>query len=185
MLPIYQHINNFPYHQTEHFDSHLGRWHGDIRNKVYCPGKWLVGQMGSSSNVSGKTEPVTFYSDPESHALSHHLFDNPTCVLFRGSSTLLRASKAYLYPGNNLDAHGYDVTLAIAARYADPIPDINQWYQWVRSEIVRDKGKAIPCLFHPLISKEQIEAAGISNVIEIFPNTIDDIKAVYARLMVG
>ena len=166
MLPIYQHISNLPYHDTEHIDHHLGRWHENPENRVYCPPKWLVGQMGCSSNISGKVEPTTFFQNPESLALSHRLYDTPVCAYYRGPSQPLKAAKRYLYCGRSLDAHGYDSGLSQATKYANPVPGIYQWYNWVRSEIVRGNMEAIPCCYHPRIKKEDLEKV-CPNIIEI------------------
>ncbi len=82
MIPIYQHICNLPFAPREHIDHHLGRWHEDQRNAVYTPPKWLVGQMGFSSNVSGKVEAVEYFTDPVATALDHRLYEDPICVVF-------------------------------------------------------------------------------------------------------
>jgi GR25 family glycosyltransferase involved in LPS biosynthesis len=182
MLPIYQHICNLPFHDTEHIDHHLGRWHEDPINKVYCPPKWLVGQMGFTSNVSGKNEAITYFSDPVTCALTHQLYDNPVCVVFRGSYSLLRQAKHLLHGGNQIDAHGYDITLTLAAKCADPIPEIARWYGWIRSEIVRSRSKALPCMFHPRISIDQLKAAGITSIYEITPKTLEDIEKALCSL---
>lgn len=166
MLPIYQYICNLPFHDHEHIDHHLGRWHEDPRSKVFCPPKWIVGQMGSSSNVSGKNEPVTYFKNADILALKHDLYDNPVCVLYRGPSHPLKEAKKYLHCGNQLDAHGYDVSLSLAAKLADPIPEIAKWYGWIRSEIARYNLTSRPCLYHPRISKEQL-AQVCPNIIEV------------------
>lgn len=166
MLPAYQHLTNLPFHAKEHIDHHLGRWHEDPNTKVYCPAKWLVGQMGDSSNISGRTEPITYFTDPESLTLQHHLYDNPVCVLYNGPRAPLLAATKYLHCGNQVDANGYDITLSFASKLADPIPEISKWYSWIRSEIVRSNSPALPCLYHPRITKEQLQQV-VPTIIEI------------------
>jgi hypothetical protein len=170
MLPIYQHVSNLPYHNTEHIDHHLGRWHENPESKVFCPPKWIVGQMGCSSNISGKVEPTTFFRNPDELALSHTLYEAPVCAYYRGPSGPLKAAKKYLHCGRNLDAHGYDSGLTLASRFSNPVPEIYKWYNWVRSEIVREHMQAIPCCYHPRIKKEDLEKV-CPNIIEI-----DDVK---------
>lgn len=166
MLPAYQHLTNLPFHSEEHIDHHLGRWHEDPQTKVYCPAKWLVGQMGDSSNISGRVEPATFFSNPDSHSLKHTLYDEPVCVLYRGPRGPLLTATNYLHCGNSIDANGYDITLSLAAKLADPVPEVYRWYNWIRSEIVRSNSKALPCLYHPRITKEQL-AQVCPNILEV------------------
>ena len=182
MLPAYQHLTNLPFHANEHIDHHLGRWHEDPKTKVYCPAKWLVGQMGDSSNISGKVEPITFFTDPDTLTLSHSLYDNPVCILYRGPRAPLRTAIKYLHCGNQIDANGYDITLSLAAKLADPIPEISRWYSWIRSEIVRSKSKALPCLYHPRITKEQLQQV-CPTVLEIndVPTYIRQVENLHTR----
>lgn len=174
MLPIYQHICNLPFVAKEHIDHHLGRWHEDQRNAVYVPPRWLVGQMGFSSNVSGKVEAVEFFADPVETALNHRLYEDPLCVVFRGPRQLLQSARNYLHQGNSLDAAGCDVTLSQAAKYADPTPEIDRWYGWIRGEIVRSNSKAIPCLFHPRITDEMLEKCSFRTVV-LSPSKLEEI----------
>jgi GR25 family glycosyltransferase involved in LPS biosynthesis len=175
MLPIYQHISNLPFVEKEHVDHHLGRWHEDQRNYVYVPPKWLVGQQGSSSNVSGKTEPPTYFDDPASTFIDHWLYRDPLCVVFRGPREVLQQSRTYLHQGNQIDASGFDVTLSLAAKFADPIPEIDRWYGWIRGEVVRSNSKALPCLFHPRITNEMLSKCGF-RFIECNARTIHEVK---------
>lgn len=184
MLPIYQHLSDLPFVAREHIDHHLGRWHEDQRNAVYCPGRWLVGQMGSSSNVSGKIEEVQFFQDPIHSALEHRLYDDPICVIFRGSRRLLHESRDYLHQGNSLDAMGCDITLSLAAKYADPTPEIDRWYGWIRGEIVRSNSQALPCLFHPRITDEMIADCKFRPIV-IEPKTLDDVTEAYEEIKAG
>lgn len=176
MLPIYKHITNLPFWEDNHIDHHLGRWHEDPTNQVFCPNQWLVGQMGFSSNVSGRVEDVTFYSDPESYTLSHWLFDKPVCAYYTGDPLLLRIAKPFLHQGNKLEHHGFDITIAQAARYANPRPEINRWYNWIRSEIIRGRSTAIPCFYHPTISPSMVEEATNAKVYPIHPHSLSEIE---------
>lgn len=182
MLPIYKHISNLPFAAREHIDHHLGRWHEDQRNSVYCPPKWLVGQMGFSSNVSGKVEAVEFFEDPLSTAIDHPLYEDPICVVFRGSRSVLQAARNYLHQGNTLDAAGCDVTLSLAARLADPAPEIERWYSWIRGEIVRSNSKALPCLYHPRITEGMLVQCNF-RAVTICPKTVEEVIDIHAKLL--
>ena len=175
MLPIYKHISNLPFVEKEHIDHHLGRWHEDQRNFVYTPPKWLVGQQGYSSNVSGRYEPVEYFEDPINTAIDHWLYDDPLCVVFHGSRSVILNSRAYLHQGNHIDANGFDVTLSLAAKFADPIPEIDRWYGWIRGEIVRSNSKALPCLYHPRISNEMLKRCRF-RFVECYAKDVEEVK---------
>jgi len=174
MLPAYKHISNLPFHDQEHIDHHLGRWHEDPTTKVYCPPRWLVGQMGFSSNVSGKIEEIQYYSDPVDISPSHALYDNPICILYRGPKALLKEIPHLVHVGNKLDRNGYDISLSLAANYANPLPEIQRWYNWIRSEIVNTKSKQLPCLFHPRIKQSDLEQ--ICKVHVIDTSSLEELK---------
>lgn len=163
MIKAYPHLCNLPFEQEEHIDHHLGRWHEIPTTKVYCPGEWIVGQHGFQSTVSGKTEEPTFFSHPKDLALSHRLMDDPICVHFKGPSSLLHQMNAFLHPGNNVDANGFDITLNLAAKMIEPLPEVFKWYNWIRMEIVgSNHGYDIyPCLYHTKIPPSYLEALGI------------------------
>lgn len=163
MEKIYKYISNLPFHPSEHIDHHLGRLHEDNRFKVYCPDMWLVGQHGSSSNVSGKHEEVTFYQPPITYAKDHWLFKNPVCVLFRCSPTLVEECKEFLHFGNSTNSDGYDISLQEASKYRYPIPKVTEWYNWVRNECI--ESERIPAAYHPFLTQELLEQAGARNVV--------------------
>jgi len=181
MLSIYQHLCDLPFHPREHIDHHLGRWHEDQRNKVYVPKHWLVGQNGFASNVSGRTEEIKFYEDPYTTCQEHRLYDDPICIVFRGSRDLLLQSRKLLHAGNQIDKHGIDVTLTLAAKLLDPIPEIDKWYGWIRSEIIYNKSNALPCLYQPRITNEMLNGCSF-RAIEVHPKTYEDIELIHASL---
>lgn len=180
MLPIYQWLSNLPFYPKEHIDHHLGRWHQDQRNAVYVPNRWLVGQHGSSSNVSGRVEPSQFYADPIESALNHWLYEKPVCVVFRGTRDVLQKCRSMLHAGNTIDANGYDVTLSVAAKYADPVPEIERWFSWIRGEIVRSNSLALPCLFHPRITTDMLAGCKFKTIV-LDATTVEDVKEFHAN----
>lgn len=174
MGKIYKHISNLPFHPHEHIDHHLGRWHEDMENKVYCPPFWVVGQHGSPSSVSGKNEPVQFYDDPIKFAKDHWLFQNPICILFTGNPNLIQKLLPNLHFGNQITNQGFDVTLSKAMEYAYPLPFITEWYNWIRSECVKEGGSRLPAAYHPSLSQELLERATSSKVIVV--SSLEDLK---------
>lgn len=167
MLPIYRWISNLPFHGGEHIDHHLGRLHERGDFGVYCSGQWIVGQGGTSSNVSGKTDPVMFWEDPEKLALVHWLYTNPMCVVLRGPTWLARDLEDLFHCGNWRDSAGYDKGLSVASKYRYPGPEITRWYGCVRAEVVREGKNRVPCLFHPMISDEMIAQSSVGRVLLI------------------
>jgi len=182
MLPIYQHISNLPFESHEHIDHHLGRLHEHPSTPVYCPNEWLVGQMGFSSNVSGKVEDVQFFDDPIAYKIDHWMIAKPVCIYYRGSFDLLRECKSMLHAGNSIDYNGYDVTLSQAAKYAEPEPEIARWFSWIRAEVIRANNGSIPCFFHPRIPIETVRSALKCEVIDASPKSTSDVKDLIERI---
>ena len=180
MLPIYRHISNLPFHAHEHIDHHLGRLHETYNINVYAPSRWMVGQGGSSSNVSGKTDPIRFFDDAVKVALDHKLFREPVCIVARVSSSAIKQCKPFIHIGNYLDNSGQDKGLSEAWKYVYPGPEISRWYSHIRSEIVRSDTNRLPCLWHPRITDEMIDNASVGKVILV--DELDDAKAIESIL---
>lgn len=173
MLPMYRWICNLPYHGTEHIDHHLGRLHESGTFATYCPGQWMVGQGGTSSNISGNTDPITFYRNPEEAALSHWLYDRPLCFVLRGPRWIAQKLEHRFHYGNARDNAGYDKGLALATKFRYPGPEITRWFGYVRSECVREGGYRVPCLYHPGITDDMISGASVGRVFVIEPTSTE------------
>ena len=158
MKEIYNYVCSLPYMSQDHIDHHLGRWHEDARNKVYCPNEWLVGQFGFQSNVSGRLEEPTLFAPPISYAQSHKLYTDPVCVVFRASLSLIPECRKRLHFGNQINNSGIDVSLAEAMRLRNPAPAIWGFYNWVRAEIASEKSNRLPAAYAPELSLEDIRA---------------------------
>lgn len=173
MLPLYRHISNLPFYGGEHIDHHLGRLHETFQFQVYCPNKWLVGQGGSPSQVSGKNEPINFWHDPETLALNHWLIENPICIVLRCPPWVRKQLKE-LHSGFNCDSAGFDRGLTLASKFKDPVGEINKWYSFVKNEVIRNQKKfKYPCLFHPLITDEMLIDVSFKP-IKITANTVEE-----------
>ena len=174
MVSVYRHCSNLPFHTAEHIDHHLGRWHETYRHNVFCPARWIVGQGGASSNVSGKKDPVTFYENPETRSLNHPLYERPACIVLRGPRELSeKLCASHGHKGYNLDRGGYDRSLCEAWKYKDPSVEIKKWFSCIRSEIARESSEKLPLLWHPRITDEMIADAEIGRVLTVETDDYD------------
>lgn len=180
---MYRYICNLPYLSEDHIDHHLGRWHEDSRNKVYCPHEWLVGQFGFQSNVSGKKDDPTLFTPPRNYVQSHELHTNPVCVVFKASSTLIPDCKSFLHFGNQINNLGIDVSLAEAMRLRNPTPAIWGFFSWVRAEIVAEKSNRIPAIYAPTLTLEEISIAlpGVKLIVVERCSDANEVQNLIAR----
>lgn len=175
---VYRHCSNLPFHTAEHIDHHLGRLHESGNINLYCPGRWLVGQGGVSSNISGKRESVNFFNDAEAYAMDHPLYKKPACVVLRGPRDIAEALCENLcHKGYELDRAGYDRGLCEAWKYKDPAPEIRKWFSMVRTEIVKTNQRRVPLLWHPRITDEMIEEAAVGEIYRIETTRWDNAKS--------
>lgn len=67
MTEVYRHLCRNDWHNGNHIDHHLGRFHQrrDPEHPVYCPKEWLVGQAGGKSNISGRNPDDRFWAAAE------------------------------------------------------------------------------------------------------------------------
>lgn len=182
MEKLYPYLSNLPFHPKEHIDHHLGRWHEDHENKVYTPPVWTVGQHGSSSSVSGATEPITFYDDPVKFSRDHWLYRRSTCVLYQGPARLIPELRKYLHFGNSIGSQGFDVTLDEASKYRYPGPKISEWFNWIRSECVGEKGNRLPAAYHPFLTEDELNRAGVRHVVVVNSSRVEDIVLQLANI---
>ena len=68
MRKLYRHLNAFKdWIDGHHIDHHLGQFHRQRANPVYCPAKWLVGQAEGRSDICGKNLKSRYFPDAESY----------------------------------------------------------------------------------------------------------------------
>jgi len=74
MTEVYKHLCKNDWHNGNHIDHHLGRFHQrrDPNHRVYCPKEWLVGQQGGKSNISGRNPPDRFWKAAKDVAFNVH-----------------------------------------------------------------------------------------------------------------
>lgn len=177
MKSLYQHLCHLPFVHSDHIDHHLGRWHEYAGNRVYCPARWLVGQHGSSSNVSGKNEPVQFYQDAIAAARDHWLYRRPLVVLLRGSKQLADACVDFLHFGNTLTNEGVDVSLDDAAKLVYPGPMLSRWYGYLVNEVIGTP--RIPAAWHPEVTERMLREHVAEKVIVVeHAANADEVRAI-------
>jgi hypothetical protein len=133
MLAVYQHLNSKDWRDRHHIDHHLGRLHMKRERAVYSPTKWLVGQRGDKSDVSGKTVPTRFWNErPVIAATAKPKIQTPFVAvlgLHRSGSSLvaniLRALGVHMgskFVGCEQDGGGEAQALAQLMERAMPFP---------------------------------------------------------------
>ncbi len=59
---VYHHLlDRDAWQPKDHIDHHYGRLHGEIKNGLYVPANWIVGQREGKSNVAGIQQPRRFF----------------------------------------------------------------------------------------------------------------------------
>jgi len=153
MIAIYQHCSHLPFEHSFHIDHHLGRFHEDARNAVYCPNKWYVGQHGFKSDISGKEEGVAFFTNPEKYASNEKIPNK--CILYRANPAFRKDCVHFLHFGNNIGANGIDISIEAAAQMKNPARAFNYWWGFVSREAY-ESGR-IPALYHPEVTLDELK----------------------------
>lgn len=154
---LYQHLSAVPFHEREHIDHHLGRIHESGQLKVFCPGKWLVGQDAGPSNISGNINDISFWMDPERLARTYHHSEEPISILLE-SPKVVADELRYLgwHSGYWRNDDGLDVAVCEAVLSGELRPGITRWHQVVCEEWLRDGHKGV-CLFHPELTWQNVQ----------------------------
>ena len=104
MRRLYKHLNAFKdWIENHHIDHHLGQFHRQRTNPIYCPAQWLVGQSEGRSDISGKTFDARYFPAAESYQATR---DDFVCVMGlhrSGSSCVaMMLHKLGVHMGNEL-----------------------------------------------------------------------------------
>lgn len=174
MEAVYQHCSRLPFERTFHIDHHLGRFHEDARNAIYCPLKWYVGQHGFRSDISGKDESVQFYASPEKYATKSK-YPN-ILVVYRANPVFRNECQAFLHFGNQVGRGGYDIALEAAALMKNPARQLNYWWGFVSQEAF-DTGR-LPAFHQPDIDDETLERClpGVKFIPITSASSVEDIR---------
>ena len=138
----------------EHIDHHLGRLHQSGQLKLYCPRKWLVGQDGGPSNISGNTNAATYWIDPEQLAVDHPAWHErfvPAIFLEAPIELACELERKGWHRGHWQNSDRYDQGVCDALGSGNLLGRLTQWYNTVFTEAIRE-GKACVCLHHPQLS---------------------------------
>ena len=157
---LYSHLNAVPFAQGFHIDHHLGLLHESGSAKVYCPGRWLVGQDGGPSNISGNTNSATFYIDPEVVADPDKIWAHrrvPMVFLEASIEVARDLERRGWHCGYWKSAEGLDKGVCNAIASMDVRKGLAAWARCVAAE-ASSEGKTCVCLFHPTLTWELVQS---------------------------
>ena len=184
---LYRHLNAVPFHQADHIDHHLGRLHDTGTLKLYVPGKWLVGQDGGPSNISGKNNAATYWIDPEKLAETNRTWTNrkvPTVFLEATIDVAVELERRGWHRGHWQNEQRLDRGVCNAIAGLNLKADLLQWQKAVIPEAVRE-GKACVCLFHPSLMWACVESVGFEGITRIVATDADDAEQQLAAIEAG
>lgn len=175
---LYKHLNAMPFAHGEHIDHHLGRLHETGRLKVYCPSKWLVGQDGGSSNISGNTNGATFFDNPDalSNGRTFAAAVIPAVFLEAPLSVAIELERRGWHRGHWQNADRLDRGVCNALGSIDVKSGLNGWYRAVRPEAVR-QGSACVCLYHPNLDWACVESLDCAKFERVTASTVAEAEA--------
>lgn len=172
---LYRHLNATPFHNGEHIDHHLGRLHESGSLKIFCPGKWLVGQDAGPSNISGNQNAATFWVDPEKLADTNRTWqkqDIPAIFLQSPNSVAVELDKRGWHRGHWRNENLLDRGICNALSSIDAKSGLEDWYKAVLPEAVREGHRCI-CLYHPTLTWELVSKLGFAEFKQIDAESVD------------
>jgi hypothetical protein len=155
--------------------------------KVYVPGKWLLGQDGGPSNISGKNNAATYWVDPEKLAESNRIWTNrqvPTVFLESSIEVAVELERRGWHRGHWQNEQRLDRGVCNAIAGLNLKADLLQWQKAVIPEAVRE-GKACVCLFHPSLMWPCVESVGFEAITRIVADSADDAERQLATIEAG
>jgi hypothetical protein len=174
--PLYRHLNQTPFAQHEHIDHHLGRLHESRGIKVYVPARWLVGQDGGASNISGKTNGATYWEDPGKCSVEGRRWqDKPVPAVFLESSieVAIELERRGWHRGKWQSPQRLDNGVCQAIASLDVKAGLTQWFRCVQPEAIRE-GLSCVCLFHPSLHWECVKTLSCAKFHRIVADSADD-----------
>jgi hypothetical protein len=181
---LYKHLNETPFHKNEHIDHHLGRLHETGTMRIYCPKRWLFGQDAGPSNISGQTNPIHFWLDPEKAAKTEYWKNTIIPCVFLETSVEVAAEldKRGWHRGHWRNDEGLDRGICAALGAIDCKPGLVQWARTVTPEAVREGHKCVS-MFHPAMTWECVKTLDIPNLVRIKAETAHEADDELARYM--
>ena len=180
---LYQHLHATPFSAAEHIDHHLGRLHEWGTLRLYVPPRWLVGQDGGQSNISGNVNAVNFWGDPESLVVSGKDYRPiPAVFLEAPLSVALELSRRGWHRGYWVNEEQLDRGVCDAMSSEQYGPGLETWFNYVRTEGARDGAKCV-CLYHPKLTVDQVDKLKFAKFFPIKANSVEEAEALFADLM--
>ena len=180
---VYKHLNQTPFHKHEHVDHHLGRLHESGKLKLYCPGKWLVGQDGGPSNISGNTNAATFWIDPEKFVHGWSTEETKPCVFLESTiETAIELERRGWHRGHWQNEQRLDRGVCHALVSLDVKDGLRQWYKAVLPEAVRQGNRCV-CLFHPSLAWHTVEPLAFEQLVRIQAANADEAEQQLTRFL--
>jgi hypothetical protein len=182
---VYKHLNATPFANSEHIDHHWGRLHESGKLKLYCPGKWLVGQDGGPSNISGNNNAATFWVDPEKLTLASTNWQQryvPAVFLDAPIEIAIELERRGWHRGHWQNAERLDRGVCDALVSNDLQTGLIGWYRAVIPEAVRE-GKTCVCLHHPNLRWESVEHLPCAPFHRIAPLDAEDAERQLAMIV--
>ena len=179
---LYQHLNSVPFQNGEHIDHHLGRLHESGRLKTYCPAKWLVGQDGGASNISGNINAAMFWTDPERDADATKVWQArqvPAVFLEAPIDVAIELERRGWPRGCWMNEHRLDRGICNAIASPNVGEGIHGWHKAVIPEAVRE-GKVCVCLYHPSLAWETVEALQFAPFTRIVASKVEQAERQFA-----
>ena len=173
---LYRHLNSVPFQNGEHIDHHLGRLHESGKLKIYCPAKWLVGQDGGPSNISGNTNSATYWVDPEQASNVDRTWANrpiPAVFLESTMEVAIELERRGWHRGHWQNEHRLDRGICQAIASPNVREGLHGWFKAVVPEAVRE-GKACVCLFHPSLMWPCVQSLEFTQFEHIVANSADE-----------
>lgn len=166
---IYKHLNE-PFRDCEHIDHHMGRLHETGAIKIYCPGKWIVGQDSGPSSISGNNNAATYWVDPEKLSDANRAWQKrpiPAVFLEASIETAVELERRGWHRGKWQNEHRLDRGVCDAISAPDTKARLTEWHRIVTPEAVRE-GKTCVCLHHPSLHWDcvkQLECATFHRIV--------------------
>ena len=170
---LYRHLFAIPFEKHDHIDHHLGRLHESGSCKVYCPSKWIVGQDGGRSNISGNTNAATFWIDPERYVQVGRVEEKKSCVFLESTTDVaVELERRGWHRGHWQNDQRLDRGVCAAIASNDVQAELMKWYRYVIPEAVRQGNRCV-CLFHPSLTIDVVQKLGVENLVHIKSENAD------------
>ena len=180
---LYKHLNQ-EFVDEEHIDHHLGRLHESGELAVYCPAKWLVGQDGGNSDISGRLNSVMSWENPEVYAKDDSAWAKrfiPAIHLECSLEVALAVERKGWHRGKWLSPERLDKGVCEALGSLKLAERLEVWYKAVYLEALRE-GKSCVCLYHPNLHKETVKKFTFAEFKYIKADTVESAEEQFIEI---